>query len=100
MNIFQFISVQVLRKRIRGGEGGQSGRLFAYKGGGGGSNFGKSAYIILERSPSTKLIITNREQTCETEQMRLKYNFQNISPKQYSHSMWSRGFDFPVALKH
>ena len=42
MNIFKFISVQVLRKRIRG-RAGQSGRLFAYKGGG-GQNFGKFEY--------------------------------------------------------
>ena len=45
-----FDSVQVLHKRIRGREGGQGSRLFAYKRGVGGQNLSKSAYVILEQS--------------------------------------------------
>ena len=53
MNIFQFISVQVLRKRIRGGGGGvKVAADLLIRAGEGGQNFGKSAYIILERSLS------------------------------------------------
>ena len=52
MNIFQFISVQVLHKRIRGG-----GRVKVAADmltmGEGGQNFGKSAYVILEQSLNT-----------------------------------------------
>ena len=49
MNIFQFISVQVLHKRIRGG-GRVKVAADMLTRGGGGQNFGKSAYVILEHS--------------------------------------------------
>ena len=49
MNICQFISVQVLHKRIRGG-GRVKVAAYMLTRGVGGQNFGKSAYIIIERS--------------------------------------------------
>ena len=54
MNIFQFISVQVLHKRIRGGWRVKVAADMLTRGGEGGQNFGKSAYVILEHS----LIVT------------------------------------------
>ena len=48
MNIFQFISVQVLHKRIRGGGRVKVAADMLTRGG--GQNLGKSAYVILERS--------------------------------------------------
>ena len=50
MNIFQFISVQVLHKRIREGGEVKVAADMLTRGGGGGQNFGKSAYVILEQS--------------------------------------------------
>ena len=50
MNIFQFISVQVLHKRIRRGGRVKVAADMLTRGGEGGQNFGKSAYVILERS--------------------------------------------------
>ena len=50
MNIFHFISVQVLHKRIRGGGRVKVAADMLTRGGGGGQNFGKSAYVILEQS--------------------------------------------------
>ena len=51
MNIFQFISVQVLHKRIRGGGRVKvAADMLTRGGGGGGQNFGISAYVILEHS--------------------------------------------------
>ena len=50
MNIFQFISVQVLHKRIRGGGRVKVAADMLTRGGEGGQNFGKSAYVILEQS--------------------------------------------------
>ena len=50
MNIFQFISVQVLHKRIRGGGRVKVAADMLTRGGEGGKNFGKSAYVILEHS--------------------------------------------------
>ena len=47
MNIFQFISVQVLHKRIRGGGRVKVAADMLTRG---GQNFGKSAYVIHERS--------------------------------------------------
>ena len=52
MNIFQFISVQVLHKRIRGGGRVKVAADMLTRGGEGGQNFGKSAYVILEQSLS------------------------------------------------
>ena len=48
MNIFQFISVQVLHKRIRGGGRVKVAADMLTRGG--GQNFGKYAYVILEQS--------------------------------------------------
>ena len=48
MIIFQFISVQVLHKRIRGGGRVKVAADMLTRGG--GQNFGKSAYVILEHS--------------------------------------------------
>ena len=50
MNIFHFISVQVLHKRIRGRGRVKVAADMLTRGGEGGQNFGKSAYVILERS--------------------------------------------------
>ena len=50
MNIFQFISVQLLHKRIRGGGRVKVAADMLTRGGGGGQNFRKSAYVILEQS--------------------------------------------------
>ena len=49
MNIFQFISVQVLHKRIRGG-GRVKVAADMLTRGERGQNFGKSAYVIIEQS--------------------------------------------------
>ena len=48
MNIFRFISVQLLYKQIRGGRRVKVAAYLLIRGG--GQNLGKSAYIILERS--------------------------------------------------
>ena len=53
MNIFHFISVQVLHKRIRGGGRVKVAADMLTMGGEGGQNFGKSAYVILEQSLSS-----------------------------------------------
>ena len=50
MNIFQFISVQVLHKRIKGGGRVKVAADMLTRGEEGGQNFGKSAYMILECS--------------------------------------------------
>ena len=60
MNIFQFISVQVLHKRIRG-EGRSKWPLTCLQGGEGGQNFRKSAYVILERSLKGKRNRNNKK---------------------------------------
>ena len=49
MNIFHFISVQVLHKRVRGGVRVKVAADMLTRGEG-GQNFGKSAYVILKRS--------------------------------------------------
>ena len=48
MNIFQYISVQVLHKQIRGGGRVKVAADMLTRGG--GQNFVKSAYVILEHS--------------------------------------------------
>ena len=50
MNIFRRISVQLLYKQIRGGGRVKVAVYLLIRGGEGGQNIGKSAYIILERS--------------------------------------------------
>ena len=52
MNIFRFISVQVLHKRIRRGGWVKVAANMLTRLGEGGQNFRKTAYIILEQSLS------------------------------------------------
>ena len=64
MNIFQFISVQLLHKRIRGGGWVKLASDMLTRGRGeGGQNFGKPAYLILEQSLIQWLTLTHPQKT-------------------------------------